>query len=263
MTAHSDPSQHSFQFSHTVNLPTHSSTTEPSSVAREPGAVPFSEAAAEILHNARTALKESCLAIVADLPASARAVVLREVMNELLTDQWKELMQQYAELEQSALYDTLTGALNRQGFLRRGEQLLAESASCVNGAALVYLDADNLKRLNDQHGHDAGDQALKESVALIHKRTRRSDLVARFGGDEFVILLTQCNEPTACAIVHRIISECAVRDSSVTSPRLSFSAGMVWCPPGNTNVSLTSLIAMADERLYKAKHAGRAQMCAA
>lgn len=262
MSAPSDPSEDHFRLGYPINLPANTAV-ERASVGMEPGAVNFTETAAALLLDVRTTLKESCLAIVSDLPASARAVVLREAMNELLTDQWKELMQQYAELEQTALCDPLTGALNRQGFLRRGEQLLAESASAANGAALVYLDADNLKRLNDQHGHDAGDQALKESVALIHKRTRRSDLVARFGGDEFVILLTQCDEPTARSIVHRIISECAVRDSFVKAPRLSFSAGMVWFPPGNTNVSLTSLIALADERLYKAKHAGRAQMCAA
>ncbi len=106
---------------------------------------------------------------------------------------------QLAELTARAEIDPLTDILNRRGFERELKRSLAYVKRYGTSAALVYLDLDGFKHVNDRHGHAAGDAVLKAVAMVLNRHVRASDLVARLGGDEFVVLLWNCSEAAAQA----------------------------------------------------------------
>jgi len=101
---------------------------------------------------------------------------------------------QMAELEARAEIDPLTDILNRRGFERALKRSLDHAKRYESNAALVYLDLDDFKSINDRHGHAAGDAVLKAVAAVLMRHVRASDVVARLGGDEFAVLLWQLTE---------------------------------------------------------------------
>src|SRR3954468_12610759 len=104
---------------------------------------------------------------------------------------------QMAALEACAEIDPLTNIANRRGFERELKRACAYVKRYAAGAALIYVDLDNFKRVNDQHGHAAGDAVLKAIATVLTRHVRASDLAARVGGDEFALLLWQCTEAGA------------------------------------------------------------------
>jgi diguanylate cyclase (GGDEF)-like protein len=104
---------------------------------------------------------------------------------------------QMAELAARADTDPLTGIANRRGFERELKRSLAYVKRHGTSAALLYLDLDEFKRINDRHGHVAGDAVLKAIAMVLGRHVRASDLLARIGGDEFVLLLWNCSEADA------------------------------------------------------------------
>jgi diguanylate cyclase (GGDEF)-like protein len=106
---------------------------------------------------------------------------------------------QLAELTVFAQIDPLTDILNRRGLERELKRSLAHVKRYGASAALVYLDLDGFKRVNDRHGHAAGDAVLKAVAMVLNRHIRESDVVARVGGDEFVLLLWSCSEAAALA----------------------------------------------------------------
>jgi diguanylate cyclase (GGDEF)-like protein len=104
---------------------------------------------------------------------------------------------QMAQLAAHAEIDPLTEVLNRRGFERELKRSLAYVKRHGVGAALLYVDLDGFKRVNDRHGHAAGDAVLKAVAMLLNRHVRASDLVARLGGDEFALLLWNCGETDA------------------------------------------------------------------
>jgi len=130
-------------------------------------------------------------------PASAAMRLAAEV--ERLAAQLEQSRARIVDLEAKIDIDPLTGLLNRRGF----ERELARSVAYVKrygaSAALIYLDLDGFKPVNDRHGHAAGDAVLKAVAAALLDQVRASDVVARLGGDEFVVLLWNVNGPAAAA----------------------------------------------------------------
>ena len=129
---------------------------------------------------------------------------------------------------------------------------------------IALLDIDHFKKINDNHGHLAGDYILKKFVASIHKNIRPYDLLARYGGEEFIILFVDCLKEEAQKALLRIKS--SIKKSKFvykTNPlKFTFSAGMsqideVTIGKGKPEKSITSLIQLADGRLYQAKKGGR------
>ncbi len=160
-----------------------------------------------------------------------------------------------AELERRALIDPITGAHQRQVL----DRALAESLATPDaaGTALVILDLDRFKVVNDTYGHPVGDAALAFVTRAIRAATRPGDLVCRIGGDELAVLLPGCG---AAAAVQRAESMLAhVRDAPMdvtgTSVSLSLSAGVAHAPTHATDVE--ALYAASDDALYRAKRAGR------
>ena len=134
----------------------------------------------------------------------SRAVVMRLAAEvDALAAQLEDSRARILDLEARVDVDPLTETLNRRGFERELKRSLAYVKRYGAGAALIYLDLDGFKPVNDRHGHGAGDAMLKAVAATLVRNVRASDVVARFGGDEFVLLLWNVSGPAAAAKARR------------------------------------------------------------
>ena len=165
-----------------------------------------------------------------------------------------ELEQALAEARNEAFTDPLTGAFNRRGFDGIFERELARSLRNNSGLALALIDLDNFKQLNDTLGHQVGDEALVHLVRVLRQSMRPSDVLCRFGGEEFVLLLPDTSLADAEAAVSRFRSEFSSQALPGHDYFLSFSAGVVAQAPAET---LDTLIGRADTATYAAKRAGK------
>lgn len=150
--------------------------------------------------------------------------------------------------------DELTGVQNRHGFVRAGEPLLRLADRAGVTMALGYFDLNGLKQINDELGHEAGDQAIAETGRLLSATFRSADIVARLGGDEFATLFAASDYGGAEAAVRRFRAALAeLNDSSALPFVLAVAAGFVERPPGGD--ALEVLLASADARMYQSKRA--------
>lgn len=146
--------------------------------------------------------------------------------------------------------DSLTGAMNRRGFREAAERELSRASRRGEPLALVYIDIDDFKRVNDTQGHDTGDRLLKAVASTIARSLRASDGLARIGGDEFAILLPGAGPEDAHAVVEKL--QRGQRDLSLTEGiPVTFSVGVVVCrqPPASLDV----LLQAADRQMYDVK----------
>jgi diguanylate cyclase (GGDEF)-like protein len=153
----------------------------------------------------------------------------------------------------SARIDYLTGAVNGRAFYEAVKVELSRLARNGRPFALLYLDVDNLKTVNDRDGHAVGDEVLKVSVATVRRRLRPGDTVARLGGDEFAVLLSEADGGAARVVAQRIQS--ALRDSVNKKWPVSFSIGVLTCIASSTSVD--ELIEEVDGLMYQAKTGGK------
>jgi diguanylate cyclase len=196
---------------------------------------------------------QSAASALVSLP---QTIVREAGMFELLAAEMRiaELEAALAEAREAACTDPLTGALNRRGF---DQACLREfSRARRNGAplALAHLDLDDFKRLNDTLGHQAGDQALKSLVSVLHRSMRPSDVLCRFGGEEFVLMLPDTSLQAATAVVSRFLREFSAQPVPGTCCAMTFSAGVVTI---RLDESLDEATQRADAATYAAKHAGK------
>lgn len=159
------------------------------------------------------------------------------------------------QLREQALTDGLTGLLNRHGWDERAPALYDQARRHANPLALILLDLDHFKRINDTLGHEAGDQVLKMLGEVLRKNRRSSDLAARLGGEEFALLLPQTDQAAALLFEQRLRQ--ALRDASRDQPQLAvdYSAGLSLLGPADD--TLAGFMVRADAALYRAKHRGR------
>jgi diguanylate cyclase len=167
------------------------------------------------------------------------------------------------KLRELASTDTLTACLNRGAFSTIVDGWLdAEKADPALAGALLVIDADNFKDINDRHGHDQGDEALRIIANAIRSAVRGGDLVGRMGGEEFGVFLPGASEISARAVAERIrtaVCRSDFRPRGRACP-LSVSVG---CASFDRPVGFSELFRTADERLYMAKRAGRNRVIAA
>jgi len=187
--------------------------------------------------------------------APSRAGVRRLAAEvDALTVQLEASRARIADLESRVDVDPLTDILNRRGFERELARSLAYVKRYRATAALVYLDLDHFKPVNDRHGHAAGDAVLKTIAALLVRHVRASDVVARLGGDEFVLLLWNVDAATAAAKAASL--EAAVYSTAVqwaaSSLVVGASAGVAMLGPLD---SPADVIASADAAMYARKAA--------
>ncbi|MBM3855723.1 MAG: diguanylate cyclase [Verrucomicrobia bacterium] len=169
------------------------------------------------------------------------------------------------QLQQLATHDELTGALNRREFTNRLEEEVLRTNRFQRPFALVLLDLDHFKEINDAHGHPAGDKVLRHVVRVISNCLRPTDAVGRFGGDEFGVLLIESTRADGRAAAGRL--QAAVAESPcriverVLTIETRISAGVAACREDADTVE--ELVDAADRALYFAKRLGRNQVCAA
>lgn len=170
----------------------------------------------------------------------------------------KQLVDKNQQLEQMAATDPLTGLYNRRHFARVLDQLFAEAERYNTDLACIMIDMDGFKQLNDSCGHQVGDQLLQLTGRVIRNNLRRADVAARYGGDEFVVLLPQAGRDEAAYAAERIRDEYKIATAALLKRPggLTMSIGIA-SSRNNHPVAGDQLVASADAALYRAKEAGR------
>jgi diguanylate cyclase (GGDEF)-like protein len=159
------------------------------------------------------------------------------------------------EIRSLSLTDDLTGLYNRRGFILLAEQEMKLAYRFKRSVLLFFCDVDDLKVINDTHGHAQGDLALKEVSAILKETFREADIPARFGGDEFVILAPDASMETADIITNRIQSNLERRNQQGDRPyQLTLSMGIARYDP-KAPCTVSELIAQADALMYQQKRA--------
>jgi two-component system cell cycle response regulator len=182
------------------------------------------------------------------LAARVRAARRGSDMHELLLTREREL-------ERLAYYDELTGLPNRRSVMRQLEALLSRARRHGHTLAVLMIDADHFKTLNDRHGHAAGDVALRALADRLGERLRAEDVVGRFGGEEFVIGLPDADAAGAAAVAEDVRAAVAEHQVTIDGHALTLTVSVGWAPWRDE--SLEQLLALADDAMYQAKAAGR------
>jgi diguanylate cyclase (GGDEF)-like protein len=157
--------------------------------------------------------------------------------------------------QHQARTDALTGLPNRRAFLERISDELARARRASAPVCIAYLDVDNFKRLNDQRGHSAGDEFLRDAAQAIRETVRTSDVAARLGGDEFAVLFADAKRAAVEPLAHRLLARLQTLGDRHPGLELGASIGMAWfdAAPGNAE----ELLQRADRAMYEAKSSGK------
>ncbi|MEA2171654.1 MAG: hypothetical protein QOF76_4954 [Solirubrobacteraceae bacterium] len=183
------------------------------------------------------------------------------VEDEVFVAQYQDVTEQRRfqdQLEHLASHDALTGLFNRRRFEEDLEQTLALVRRHGDGAAVITLDIDNFKHVNDTYGHAIGDELLRACARALLDRTRLTDIVGRLGGDEFGVILLRAGGDEARAVARTLIEEIRRVSLSVgeRTVRVTASAGLRALEPGEDR-SAGELLGEADMAMYDAKERGR------
>ena len=166
-----------------------------------------------------------------------------------------------ASLQTIALTDTLTGLYNRHGFVTIGEEQLKLAHRNGNCVAVAFVDLDGMKRINDEFGHEFGDQALIATARILKSTFRASDLIARLGGDEFIVLGVGVQPGSTGGIRKRLMRNLAAHNKSQSILTVGFSVGFASHRPSRKDPkTIEQLMTEADQAMYaekQSRHASR------
>lgn len=174
-----------------------------------------------------------------------------------------ELEEARAEAQRSASTDLLTGVLNRRRFIQVAESILGRASRSGRPVAVILLDIDNFKRINDQYGHRAGDEVLQRIGRLCSATLRPEDQVARWGGEEFVALLPDCSAQEALAVARRLRTAMTGALFQVNDGTLQVSASIGVASTELGVEGLDHLLTLADRAMYEVKRNGKDSVMAA
>jgi diguanylate cyclase (GGDEF)-like protein/PAS domain S-box-containing protein len=161
------------------------------------------------------------------------------------------------ELEERATHDPLTGVLNRRGFSELAEIEIERAHRYHRPLAMILFDLDHLKNINDSFGHNAGDLAIQEVVKTCLANIRKIDILGRWGGDEFVLLLPESDEKAAILVADRLKKSLTEHSFTINEKLISLTISLGIATEGDIKLSLLELTHNADLALYDAKQAGR------
>lgn len=185
-----------------------------------------------------------------------------ELLQRALTASNAELERQRSDMEALATRDPLTGLLNRREWVRLTEQALLRAQRQGSPLSLLMVDLDHFKNVNDVHGHSAGDEVLRMVASTMADTVRQTDCLARFGGEEFVLLLPDTPAASALMLAERVRLRLAEAPPAVPDVHVTASIGVATWAPGQ-EPSLQRLLQQADEAMYEAKRQGRNRTVAA
>lgn len=192
-----------------------------------------------------------------DISFQKKAVQEKETINQQLQTQIHEIQILQQELREQAIRDPLTNLFNRRFFDESFTLELAGARRSGRSICLLLIDIDHFKDVNDQFGHLSGDRVLRNFGRLMVEKTRKSDVVCRYGGEEFIILMNDMKIEEACEraeILRKAFEEMCLQDQSIRKS-VTISAGISEFPLHGDEEN--TLIGKADDALYAAKQAGR------
>ncbi len=193
-------------------------------------------------------------------PSELKARIYACLRTKLLQDELKKKNQQLEQvllqMETLAMTDQLTGLFNRRYFLSVFEKEFSRTMRHNHPTSCLMIDIDHFKRINDEYGHHAGDQVLIEISQIMTDCLRKSDTLARWGGEEFIIILPETTKENALQVASRILNTVSTRQFSSFPGQVTVSIGLAGMPDPNINAS-EKLIAASDHALYEAKNKGR------
>jgi diguanylate cyclase (GGDEF)-like protein len=163
------------------------------------------------------------------------------------------LRRSQAQLAQLVIQDPLTNVLNARAFADRLSQELDRNRRYPRPLALLYMDLDNFKVINDTHGHQTGDAVLRLVADAMRRSVRLADIVGRLGGDEFAVLMPETDAQVADAAAKRLVA--GLRNVFKGTPNVTASIGVVACTATDANTD--DLLRKADQAMYDAKRMGK------
>lgn len=162
-----------------------------------------------------------------------------------------------ANHQKLASTDALTGVMNRRSLEQEANRLLAHCSRCGETLAVMMIDVDHFKAINDRHGHLVGDKVLRHLTAIAQKSIRGSDYLARYGGEEFCILMPACIEKDAWILADRLRQAFASSPVEIGDTVMCNTISIGIADSTNTGLEFSSLFAAADQAMYRAKQNGR------
>lgn len=165
-----------------------------------------------------------------------------------------------AKMKRLAVHDQLTGLLNRRGFTEYGERAFAAAQRSGLPISVIMTDIDRFKYINDKYGHAAGDTALAHFAMLVSEDRRKSDIVARVGGEEFALLLPGTELRDALALADQLCRKVGSTPMELTSIGLPMTSSFGVATISRKDTSLDDMVRRADRALYRSKRAGRNQV---
>lgn len=176
------------------------------------------------------------------------------ILGTIRSEKELKIKEMVVQLKELSIRDQLTGLKNRRYFTLAFQDECARSLRRQETMTLLFLDLDHFKRVNDRHGHHLGDIALQETARYLQQQCRPYDIVVRWGGEEFIILLRATDEPTAIRFSERIRVGIMTKLSPDLPFKLTISIGLAQYRENDT---LDDLTERADKALYHAKQTGR------
>jgi diguanylate cyclase (GGDEF)-like protein len=202
-------------------------------------------------------LTETCAGILVAITCALSFLLLLVALPPVILLQRSLIHQQ---LTAAARTDPKTGLLNAAAWQREADSEVTRALRSATPLAVLLVDVDHFKRVNDSHGHLAGDEVLRALAAELRQQVRESDLVGRFGGEEFTILLPRTDAGGACRIAERLRTRAGLLSVSAADGRISVTVSIGVAVLGRHGSDLFQLLAAADLALYRAKDAGRNQV---
>jgi len=202
-------------------------------------------------------LTETCVGILVAVTCALSYLLLLVALPPVILLQ-RSLMHQ--QLAAAARTDPKTGLLNATAWQREADAEVARAQRTGSPLAVLLVDVDHFKRVNDSHGHLTGDEVLRALAAGLRQQVRESDVVGRFGGEEFTVLLPRTDGAGAYGIAERLRAGAATLSVAAADARINVTVSIGVAVLGQHGDDLFELLAAADVALYRAKDAGRDQV---
>jgi diguanylate cyclase (GGDEF)-like protein len=186
---------------------------------------------------------------------------LNQDLEDRVQARTQELNFALAHAEHLATTDVLTGIPNRRSFMEQAEKRHAEWLRSKRPYAVLMMDLDKFKQINDVYGHLAGDLVLKSVAVSLRQHTRREDIIGRLGGEEFCVILVGLSEANAVVLAERIRTEIANLPIEFEGQEISVTSSFGLVPPELLQENFDDVLKHADQMMYQAKNEGRNQVC--